>query len=233
MRRRQTMRRFLYYNQDSINSFLAQIEKGLLLKQENGEQHEQTNSHALETRANVTGDLSAKLFGIGASLKGDIQGADTDTEIATNMVRSVQEKMLHDYAFDKIYSHINENKMIKHDNIQIGDMILATETPTFLDFSYFQGLFEDSGVYKLLAEQGKKQMQAEINNIKQNIPSDAKLPNATKAQIAAIENTVKAEAKRQEDERKEMKDMFIAIKKVLPYERFLMTDKFLIPLVHR
>ena len=29
------MRRFLYYDEDSINSFLAQIEKGLLTKKGN------------------------------------------------------------------------------------------------------------------------------------------------------------------------------------------------------
>ena len=32
------MRRFLYYDEDSINSFLAQIEKGLLTK--NGKEKE-------------------------------------------------------------------------------------------------------------------------------------------------------------------------------------------------
>ena len=28
------MKRFLYYNEDSVNSFLAQIERGLLIKNE-------------------------------------------------------------------------------------------------------------------------------------------------------------------------------------------------------
>ena len=36
------MRQFLYYNQDSINSFLAQIEQGLLLKNESEETQEKT-----------------------------------------------------------------------------------------------------------------------------------------------------------------------------------------------
>ena len=63
------MRRFLYYDEDSINSFLAQIEKGLLTKKGKEKEITDTVSSQLDTTADITGDLSAKVIGIGASLK--------------------------------------------------------------------------------------------------------------------------------------------------------------------
>lgn len=86
------MRRFLYYDEDSINSFLAQIEKGLLTKKGKEKEITDTVSSQLDTTADITGDLSAKAIGIGASLKGDIQTTDSDTEATSKLVKNVQEK---------------------------------------------------------------------------------------------------------------------------------------------
>ena len=97
------MNRFLYYDQDSINSLIAQIEQGLLVGRTVDEVQGQTTSTTQKTQSNITGDLSAKVLGIGTSIKGDIKETDTDTEIATQLVRSVQEKALHDYAFERIF----------------------------------------------------------------------------------------------------------------------------------
>lgn len=98
------MRRFLYFDEDSINSSIAQIEQGLLTKGVVDETDGQTASCTEEVQSNITGDLSAKIFGIGASIQGDLKGINSDTEVATQLVRSVQEKALHDYAFDKVFS---------------------------------------------------------------------------------------------------------------------------------
>lgn len=104
------MRRFLYYDEDSINSFLAQIEKGLLTKKGKEKEITDTVSSQLDTTADITGDLSAKVIGIGASLKGDIQTTDSDTEATSKLVKNVQEKVLHDYAFDKVFEYMTINE---------------------------------------------------------------------------------------------------------------------------
>lgn len=135
------MRRFLYYDEDSINSFLAQIEKGLLTKKGNEKEITDTVSSQLDTTADITGDLSAKVIGIGASLKGDIQTTDSDTEATSKLVKNVQEKVLHDYAFDKVFEYMTSDHLLVESPQSIGDIILLNEHPTFLDFEYFQKLF--------------------------------------------------------------------------------------------
>jgi len=220
------MRRFLYYNQDSINSLLAQIEQGLLLKRESEEEQAESVSSTREIQADVTGDLSAKVLGIGASLQGDIKNSDSDTEIATQMVRSIQEKVLHDYAFEKVYEYISSHNMINNENPAIGDIVSVNKLPTFLDFKYFQALFADDGAVKFSNEQTKKQLAEKINEIKQSVPKGTQIPEVIRAQIKAVEDKVK----NAEPERKDMVKTIETIRNTLPYNRFVMTDYFLIPL---
>ena len=150
------MKRFLYYNQDSVNSFLAQIENGLLVTENNTAEQTDSQSTTIGINSDVSGDLSAKVLGIGAALKGNIHANDSDTEVATTLIRNVQEKALHDYAFERIYDHANKEHLINNDDPKIGDIVLITETPTFLDFNYLEMLFSEKGAMKFSNDQDKK-----------------------------------------------------------------------------
>lgn len=220
------MKRFLYYNQDSVNSLLAQIEQGLLIKKDSGEEMTNTVSSTNETNSDITGDLSTKLLGIGASIQGNIQSSDADTEITTKLIRNIQEKALHDYAFEKVYDYIQDSNMIVNDNPQIGDYILVNEVPTFLDFNYFQSLFSENGAVKLANEQNKKTMDALSSELKRNIPKSTQEQVKIKTQIKQIESKIK----NAEQERKDTVKTIEAIRNTLPYNRFVMTDNMLIPL---
>ena len=86
------MKRFLYYNQDSVNSFLAQIENGLLVKENNTSEKADSLSTTNGIKCDVAGDLSAKVLGIGAAIKGNIHVDNSNTDAATTLIRNVQEK---------------------------------------------------------------------------------------------------------------------------------------------
>ena len=223
------MRHFLYYNQDSIDSFLAQIEQGLLLKSEDsrGNENSITNSHGVE--ADITGDLSAKVLGIGASLQGDLKKSDSNTEIATRMVQSIQEKALHDYAFDKIFEYLTETGFIKDSEFCIGDSVLLSGESTLFDFNYFQQLFADDGAIKLINDQSKKQVKDQISTIRQKMPRGNAKPSEIEIKIKELQNKVDND----ESERKEIVKIIKAIRKVLPYNRFMIADSFLIPLTDK
>lgn len=220
------MKRFLYYNQDSINSLLAQIEKGLLLKENNTSEQSNSLSDTNEIHADVSGDLSAKLFGIGAALKGNIHAEDSDTTVATTLIRNIQEKALHDYAFEKIYNYVIKENLVKNNNPEIGDIVLITETPTFLDFNYFQSLFSENGAVKFSNEQSKKTLDTEINKLKSNVPKGTQIPPLIKKQI----DDIKATVNNAEPERKEVLKTIEVFRNTLPYNRFVMTSDMLIPL---
>ena len=192
------MKRFLYYNEDSVNSFLAQIENGLLVKENNTAEKTESLSTTNGVKSDVTGDLSAKVFGLGASLKGNLHADDSDTEVATNLIRSVQEKALHDYAFEKIYDYVQKENLVNNDNPQIGDIVLMTETPTFLDFNYFKILFSENGAIKYSNEQTQKGLNEQIDALKASVPKGTQMPLLIKNKI----DEIKEEANKAEPQRK-------------------------------
>lgn len=227
------MRRFLYYDEDSINSFLAQIEKGLLTKKGNEKEITDTVSSQLDTTADITGDLSAKVIGIGASLKGDIQTTDSDTEATSKLVKNVQEKVLHDYAFDKVFEYMTSDHLLVESPQSIGDIILLNEHPTFLDFEYFQKLFSENGAIKFSNEQNKKQMDEMIRQLKATMPKGSQLPPDVKEQVKQIKEQIKeleTTISNAEPERKDTAKTIEVIRNTIPYNRFIMTEDMLIPL---
>ncbi len=220
------MRRFLYYNQDSINSFLAQINNGLLVRESSTSEKTESLSSTNGSREDVTGDLSAKILGIGASLKGNLYAEGSDTEAVTSLIRNVQEKALHDYAFDKVYDHVIEAGLVNNDSPRIGDIILIAETPTFLDFEYFQSLFSEKGAVKFSNEQTKKEVETKVDELKASVPKGTQMPALTKNRISEA----KAKIEKAEVERKELFKTLEVFRETLPYNRFVMTSNMLIPL---
>ena len=185
------MRRFLYYDEDSINSFLAQIEKGLLTNKGKEKEVADTVTSQQDTTADITSNLSAKVLGIGASLKGDIQTTDSDTEVTSKLVKNVQEKVLHDYAFNKVFEYMTSDCLIVESPQSIGDIILLNEYPTFLDFEYFQKLFSENGAIKYSNEQNKKQMNEMISQLKAAMPKGGQLPPDVKEQVKQSKEQIK------------------------------------------
>lgn len=220
------MKRFLYYNQDSVNSFLAQIEKGLLVSENNTAEKTDSTSNTTGLKSDVTGDLSAKVLGIGAALKGNLHADDSDTEVATTLIRNVQEKALHDYAFEKIYEYVINENLVNNDNPKIGDIVLVTEIPTFLDFNYFQLLFSENGAVKFSNDQSKKELDAKLAELKASVPKGTQIPVLIKNQIEEI----KAKVNNAEPERKDLLKTIEVFRNTLPYDRFVMTSNMLIPL---
>lgn len=220
------MKRFLYYNQDSVNSFLAQIEQGLLVKESAGQEEADSYSTTTGVQSDFTGDLSAKVLGIGTALKGNIHGEDTGTEVTTDLIRNVQEKVMHDYAFERVYNHVVGSNLVNNVNPKIGDIVLVNEVPTFLDFNYFQALFADNGPVKMTNDENKRDLDKNISAIKAMVPKGVQLPPEIKQQI----DDLKAAVNNAEPERKNMVKTIEVIRNILPYNRFLMTENMLMPL---
>lgn len=159
---------------------------------------------------------------MGVALKGNISETGSDTEAASNLLKSVQEKIIHDYAFDKIFSYANCANLIKANSLGMGDIILSNDYVTFLDFGYFLSLFADNGAFKWFNEQNKKQLA----EFKKTIPKGKPIPVDMKLQMTKLES----EVLNAENQRRETGKSIEMIKNTLPYSRFLMTDKYLVPL---
>lgn len=222
------MKRFLYYDQESVNSFLAQIEQGVLVRKSQEGEDACSNTSTKGNTADLAGDIGAKLLGLGATIKGNLQEQDITTEAATTLIRSVQEKILHDYAFEIVFDYLNNNNIINNDNPEIGDIVLTSENPTFLDFKYFQSLFAENGAIKVSNDENKANAEKMVEEIKDKYKG-GKMPQEAREAISQI----KAEVTKAEEERKDLLKTIEVIRNTLPYNRFLMTNNMLMPLEDR
>ena len=225
------MRRFLYYDEDSVNSFLAQIERGLITQDRNEGEESKTFSTSISTTGSVTGDLSAKVVGIGASLAGEVEALDSETDATTKLVKGVQEKILHDYAFDKIFNFFKSNNLIVESPESVGDIVLINEKPTFLDFGFFQKLFSDDGIVKYFEDQEKAQIQAALAAMKKATSNISQLPPDQKAKVPEIKLQIKKleEQLKTTSSRKDTEKLITVFRNTIPYNRSLMTENYLIP----
>lgn len=216
------MRRFIYYDKDGIESYLAQITAGISISSSSEITTGQEKSKTSENKRNINSDIGAKLAGIGAEIQEDITTGETDNQIATRLVKSLEEKVMSDYAFDKVYGYFLKEDIIKTDNFKIGDVISLNENVTFFDFDYFEKLFSEKGAYTFSIKQQKN----EIKSFKDSLTNQQKQDIQVKLKLKELEEQIKSA----EEERKNLVETIDVAKNTLPYTRFIMTKDCLIVL---
>lgn len=216
------MRRFIYYDKDGIESYLAQITSGISFFSST----ETTNSNEIEHQEskekNIHSDIGAKLAGIGAEIQEDISKGETNITSTNQLVKSLEEKVLSDYAFDKVFDFFSKNKMLKTSDFKIGDVVNLEENATFFDFDYFEKLFSENGISSFSIKQSKD----ELKKIRDSLSGPQKQNIEVKNKIKEMENMIK----QQESERKSTLEILNMAKVTLPYVRFVMTKECLIVL---
>ena len=216
------MRRFIYYDKDGIESYLAQITSGISFSSST----ETTNSNEIEHQEskekNIHSDIGAKLAGIGAEIQEDISKGETNKTSTNQLVKSLEEKVLSDYAFDKVFYFFSKNKMLKTSDFKIGDVVNLEENVTFFDFDYFEKLFSENGISSFSIKQSKD----ELKKIRDSLSGPQKQNIEVKNKIKEMENMIK----QQESERKSTLEILNMAKVTLPYVRFVMTKECLIVL---
>ena len=214
------MRRFIYYDKDGIESYLAQITGGISISSSKEITTGEEKSKITENKKNINSDIGAKLAGIGAEIQEDITTGETNGQAASRLVKSLEEKVISDYAFDKVYNYFVNENIIKTDNFNIGDVINLNENVTFFDFDYFEKLFSDKGAYTFSIRQQKN----EIKVFKESLTSQQKQDIQVKLKLKKLDEQIKSA----EEERKTLLETIDVAKNTLPYTRFIMTKNCLI-----
>lgn len=216
------MRRFIYYDKDGIESYLAQITSGISFSSSK----ETTNSNEIEQQEsnekNIHSDIGAKLAGIGAEIQEDVSNGKSNKTSTSQLVRSLEEKVLSDYAFDKVFDYFSVENMLKTSDFKIGDVVHLEENVTFFDFEYFEKLFSENSISSFSIKQAKD----ELKKFKDSLVGPQKQNIEVKNKIKEMEGIIK----KQEEERKSTLEILNMAKTTLPYVRFIMTKECLIVL---
>ena len=149
------MRRFIYYDKEGIESYLAQITGGISLASSKEITSSQEKNEVKKESQNINLDIGGKIAGIGAGIKKDVTIGESNGQIVTNLVRSLNENVVFfdfDY-FEKLFSEKGAyNFSINQQKKELKDLIKSLNCQQK----------QDTQVKKFLKETDEKIKSAEI-----------------------------------------------------------------------
>lgn len=148
------MRRFIYLDVDTLNSYIAQIFDGLIKTQEIEEKSSATKETDDKVAADGRGSLGFKLFGKGIEADLGLGFQHVRGESDTELVGDVQTKILHDNAFEHLMQYLEENKMFQ--SKEIGAFVLLEDYFYIVDLNYYERLFGNESFMEMIK---KNEMQ--------------------------------------------------------------------------
>ena len=154
------MRRFIYLDTETLNSYIAQIYDGLIKTHE--ENTQQIDESSEESSHSISPNAAIDFTLLGKGMEGKIEyifkslKANKDS----TLINKVETKMLHDNAFDLLINHINKHEDLKDGNI--GKFIELFNSFYILDFLYYKELFNDANFINFLIDSSMENIIKEI-----------------------------------------------------------------------
>lgn len=207
-------------DQDSISSFLAQMNRGLRTKIK--EEMRNTNSYGKqeENSKELSGGIKGGIPVLAGNAEGQINRSHGESRMKEIFWDQIEEKELHDYAFDQVYDCLKQDGRFKNQDLEIGDAVYLKTKMMFMDFDYFARMYqEDGAIYYSV-----KTQRDGLTQLKKEVPKGTKVPSDVKMQIQITENSIKKE----EAIIKEHLEVIRVLKNTIPYKHFAMTENTLI-----
>lgn len=217
------MRRFLYLNNDSLYSYISQINDGLPIS--STDYCATSEEKSKDINSDITGDFNADLKPLGkgfdASLKGNI--GDSVKKANIKEVSNSIEKKIFDEAFDKLEKHLNSNSLIKTENLIIGDFLKIKDEMFIVDLEYYKNIFSSDTVLDFV-KNSEMENRLNLQIAKIEVTGNGEKANYDKEKI-------RKEIKKQVDaEYIEIKKIIEAIINIIPYNKFGIMGEYLIVL---
>ena len=211
------MRRFIYLDTDTLNSYIAQIYDGLVQTQETETQSSQTSDKQSERTSDIGADTDLKVFGKGIEGKIDFTYRHLKDTSNTELISDVQTKLLHDNAFDQLMNDLNQNNLLSNHNI--GDFIEINDEFYIMDLDYYKKIFGDKKFLDFLKKSQRDKIQA-LLKIQQDIElsQEGANFNEIKKNYTNLSKSKCAESDKSYDDIKDIIDMLYTL---VPYRRTL------------
>ena len=211
------MRRFIYLDTDTLNSYIAQIYDGLVQTQETETQSSQATDKQSERTSNLGADADLKVFGKGIEGKMDFTYRHLKDTSNTELISDVQTKLLHDNAFDQLMNYLNKNEHLSDHNI--GDFIEINDEFYIMDLDYYKNIFNDKKFLDFMKKSERDKIQT-LLKIQQDIElvQEGANSNEIKKNYTNLAKSKCAESDKSYDDIKDIIDMLCTL---VPYRRTL------------
>jgi len=220
------MRRFIYLDTDTLNSYVAQIYDGLVQTEEKESQKEKKISR--QNEISIEGSAAADVKVLGKGLDGKIELAYNHLKDTTNdeLIKDVQTKILHDNAFDQLMHYLKSNNNLNTD--KIGDFIEVCDVFYVVDFDYYKKLFSNKNVIDMLKNGEEKQIK---QRLKEQQDAELRVEGANVNEInKKYTDFAKELVKRSSQNYDDIKKTLELLYELIPYRRLLCIENDMVVL---
>lgn len=211
------MRRFIYLDTDTLNSYIAQIYDGLVQTQETETQSSQATDKQSEYTSDLGADADLKVFGKGIEGKMDFTYRHLKETSNTELISDVQTKLLHDNAFDQLMNYLNKNEHLSNHNI--GDFIEINDEFYIMDLDYYKKIFNDKKFLDFMKKNDRDKIQA-LLKIQQDIELEQEGANSNEIK-KIYTNLAKSKCAESDKGYDDTKDIIEMLCTLVPYRRTL------------
>lgn len=219
------MKQYLYYDENRINSIIAQLEKGLPIKEENSTEGHRTDSQENSFIKSLSSELNAKVLGVGGYLNGNLADDISKTTTLSDIAKNLSETVYHDFALDKALEDLKNKNLLNKSIWSVGDFVEYKSPLTLFDTSYLDDLIKEPSIFSLM----NKQIDIEIKEIDNQLNQKG-FPKEGRKELIDKKDSLK-KAKSENNHNKNSINLLLEIlEKLLPFERFIILENFIIPL---
>lgn len=222
------MKHFVYLDIDIINSYLAQLNDGLINSVGKENVAEVTEGKQLEdnpiTDESTIGINIPGIFNYKHNINSEYI-TEVNTITQTNAGREIISKIIHDNSYDELFDYLSESVGIKQYNnsesINTGTYIELSGNLRMVDLSALLSLFDEDfrNVYSTM-------INGEFSKSLENFNREERRSNETKKNQNQNKNKVKSDVKMF----KNVTDVISYIAKLLPSDKYIIYEDILIPL---
>lgn len=215
------MRRFLYLDVESINSYISQINDGLPTNIVENSKILNENSRERDSSISGEAELELKFFKNGGKASIDSSIADNNKKTKTFETSNSKEKKLYDDAFNKFENYLSQMNLLKSEPDEIGDFIKIQDEMFIIDLEYYKNIFSNDEMIEFIKRtEIEKIFNNEIEKIKESTPN-----------VPIKEEQIKKQIKNNVDKKyKDLKTVMNLILNIVPYNKFGVVNDCLIVL---
>ena len=139
------MKRFLYLNNDTLSSYISQIDNGLIKSITESTKKDITKEHDIKSSIDADASVNMKILGSGADANVDASIEDDNKKINTDSHYNSTEKASYDETYEKFENYLLEENLINEKG-NIGDFVKLDKEMFIVDLEYYRNIFSNKNV---------------------------------------------------------------------------------------
>ena len=219
------MRRFIYLDTDTLNSYLAQIFDGLIQSEDSETQHQKKVNKQNSVTTSLAGKIALKLFGKGVDANAQATYQHLKTVADDEMVRDVQTKIMHDNAFDQFMNYLHEHNLLN--GADVGDFLIVKDEFYIFDIAFYQKLFVKDGFVDMLTQIQDMNTRKEAEKQTEEF---AREQRRSKIVQDKVNETVQEALDKNHENWDSLKKMVEMLAAIIPYPRILCISNYAVVL---